>query len=1017
MRVLRNVVPYLSIFAVVTGLAACSDSNSSGNGGKVDPAAATGLPAGQFNTFNDIDTALSETKVAAGTDVKVICTASPGAVVVPKPTFSLTPATGISFAGDTIKTSKAGSYTVACTLNNSKKLVDVTPVILTVVAGPAKELTATVNPAKVAAGATAQIACTGKDAFGNPLGQDDQKFTAVTSPAELGSVDANLVVTGKKAGKGDVRCQVPNMPADANVVPANFEVVAGKPTKTVATVSPAEITAGDGGASVTCEAQDAFGNKVDTTDFTIDPPVGTSLQGTKIVSTKAGSYDVKCGLAGVTDNTAAKLTVKPAASVAWALAISPDKKIYAQNDTIKTMANEEDQYGNITPVWVKTDVTVDPAQAVKANAGGASFDLLQDGNVTFTYTHPTLKTKAGSNKDSKTIKVDSTGPLVYISSPKRGETRDGNLNVEIKGTCADELSALKSLKINKNDVVVSKDGSFAVTQVSQPGMNPIVWEAEDEWGNKSNGVQTWYYSTKWYPNDTTKPEEARVTSGIGFWMSQSTVDAGPPHNHQKPKDLASIAEIVIGTLDLKALLGSAGFPINQGISGFFTIKDIVIKNVTFGDKTKNEGFPEFSFTVIKGGLHIAAKIYNLNVLLQLNVETFGASGWQEFIATSDWITFESDLMMSLDPVTKKPVTELKNTKIKMQDFVVKLGGNSLPKGLDTIVTGAINAVIDVVNQWVGSTFTGLLEGILQDQIQKQLGGALGKAFEALAINTKLPMKPFIGGGDPVDLALNSALGLLDFKAAEGILVGLDASMTAPKKVEHPVLGSYGRAACLQQNAKDVFNPALKYALEVGLADDFVNELLHALWNGGLLQLKIGAADLGSVDLSSFGVKDLSVDTDFWLQPVLNTCVAKNGQLELQVGDLNIHAKLTMGGTPVDVWMFASLGATAELSAVTDPATGEKKIGFALKAVDFLELEVTQINAEAKNMKGLFGTLIKTVLVPKLLGSLGSGLGSFPLPELDLSALSPAIPAGTKFAIDVQQIDNTGGYTYLRGKIK
>ncbi len=1017
MRVLRSIVPYVSVFATLAWLSACSDSNSSGSGSKADPAAATGLASGQFNTFTDIDTSLSETKVAAGTDVKVTCTATPGSVVVPKPTFSLLPADGISFTGDTIKTSKAGSYTVACTLANSHKLVDTTPVILTVVAGPAKEITATVNPAKVAAGATAQVTCSGKDAFGNVLGKDDQQFSAVTTPPELGAVDAALVVTGKKAGKGDVRCQVPNMPSDTNVVPANFEVIAGKPTKTVATVNPGEITAGDSGASVTCEAQDAYGNKVDTSDFTIDPPVGTSLQGSKVVSTKAGSYDIKCGLAGVTDNTAAKLTVKAAASVAWSLGISPDKKIYAQGDTVKTMANEEDQYGNVTPVWVKSGVAVDPPSAVTVNGGGASYDLNQDGNVTFTYTHPALKTKAGSAQDSKTIKVDSTGPLVYFSSPKRGETRDGDANVAIKGTAADEMSAFKSLTINKNAVIVAKDGSFSLTQVSKPGMNPIVWEAEDEWGNKSNGVQTWYYSTKWYPNDTTKPEDARVTSGIGFWMAQSTVDAGPPHNHTTPKDLASVAEIIIGTLDLKSLLGAAAFPINQGISGIFTIKDIAIKSVTFGDKTKNDGYPEFSFTIIKGGLHIAAKIYNLNVLLQLNVDTFGTSGWQEFVATSDWITFESDLMMSLDPVTKKPLTSLANTKIKMQSFVIKLGGNSLPKPLDTLVSGAINLLIDTVNQWVGSTLTGLIEGILQDQIQQQLGGALGSAFQALAINTKLPMKPFIGTGESVDLALNSALGLLDFKAAEGILVGLDASMTAPKKVEHAVLGSFGRAACLQSGAKDVFNPALKYALEVGLADDFVNELLHALWNGGLLQLKIGAADLGSVDLSSYGIKDLSVDTDFWLQPVVNTCVAANGQLELQVGDLGVHAKLTMGGKPVDVYMFASLSATAELSAVADPATGGKKIGFALKAVDFLELEVTQINAEAKGLKNLFGTLIKTVLVPKLLGSLGSGLGSFPLPELDLSALSPAIPAGTKLAIDVQQIDNTGGYTYLRGKVK
>jgi hypothetical protein len=146
--------------------------------------------------------------------------------------------------------------------------------------------------------------------------------------------------------------------------------------------------------------------------------------------------------------------------------------------------------------------------------------------------------------------------------------------------------------------------------------------------------------------------------------------------------------------------------------------------------------------------------------------------------------------------------------------------------------------------------------------------------------------------------------------------------------------------------------------------------------------------------------------------MLNTCLTKDGSLKLQIGDLGIRAKLNFSGTPVDVYMFATLQATAELKAVDNPTTKQKEIGFALKGVDLLEL-----NAEAASLKDLFATLIKTIMVPKLLESLGNGLGGFPLPELDLSSLSPAIPAGTKFALEIQTITNDGGYTYLRGKIK
>lgn len=997
-------------------LASCSDDTAGSRPGAVDPSVAVGLQPGQINTFKEVDTALSAAKTKAGIEVTVTCTAQPGNVKIPKPTYAVTPADGIKVAGAAIKPERVGTYNVACTLNNAQKLTDVTPAQLVVVAGAATTISTSVAPAKLESGGKFQVTCSGKDAFGNAVGKDDDKFVAEVTPPELAKLDDALGGEGQKAGKGQVRCKLPDMAANVAISGADLEVTPGKPIKTVATVTPGEIVAGDTGAEVKCAAYDAYGNSTGG-EFTLDVPAGLTIAGTKLTSTKAGNYEVKCALPDVSDKQAAKLVVAPAPAVAWKMGVTPDQKVYKAEETIKTVALEEDKYGNVTKVPIESGVTVDAADMAKANAGGKSWDLLKDGYVTFGWTHPTLKTAAGSSSDSVKLKVDSTGPLVYIATPKRGETRDGDADVTVKGTVADELSALKSFVLNGKQIKVGTDGSYSFVLSSAPGMNTILWEALDEHDNKSNGVQTYYYSTKWYPNDTTKPAEAHVPSGIGFWMSQNTIDAGPPHNHTTPKDLASVAEIVLGTLDLKSLVGAAPIAVNQGINGIFTVETVDIKSVSFGDKGINGGYPELGFTVIAGGMHIKAKIHNLNIVLRMNVKTLGSAGWQEFIATSDWVNIETDLMLALDPKTKKVTSSLKNTKIKIQDFKVKLGANSLPNPLDKLVAGAVNLLLDIVQQLLGGAITGLIEQVLQDQIQKQLGAALGKAFENLALNTELPLKPFIGKGDEVKVKLDSVLGLLTFKAGEGVLAGLDASMTAPKKVEQVVLGSIGRAGCLAPNAKEVFNPSLKYALEVGLADDFVNELLHALWNGGLLTMSIGADALGSVDLSTYGVSDLSIETNFFLQPMLNTCLAKDGTLKLQVGDLQLHAKLKLGETPVDLWMFVTLQAAAELKAVENKTTKQKEIGFALKGIDILEMEVTQINAEAKGLKELFVTLIKTMMVPKLLEGLGSGLGGFPLPELDLSALSPSIPKNTKLAIEVQAIVNDGGYTYLKGKVK
>ncbi len=118
-------------------LASCSDDTAGSRPGAVDPSVAVGLQPGQINTFKEVDTALSAAKTKAGIEVTVTCTAQPGNVKIPKPTYAVTPADGIKVAGAAIKPERVGTYNVACTLNNAQKLTDVTPAQLVVVAGAA----------------------------------------------------------------------------------------------------------------------------------------------------------------------------------------------------------------------------------------------------------------------------------------------------------------------------------------------------------------------------------------------------------------------------------------------------------------------------------------------------------------------------------------------------------------------------------------------------------------------------------------------------------------------------------------------------------------------------------------------------------------------------------------------------------------------------------------------------------------------------------------------------------------
>lgn len=1009
----------LLTLAFAFGASACSDDGEGSGKQKVDPSVAAGLEPGQLNTFDSVNTVIAETG-KAGVQVQVQCVAGPGDVVIPNPTFTVLPSDDVTIekGGNGFglwTTKKPGSYTVTCSLNNKAKTVDISPSVIQIGAGPATTVTTTVEPSKVPAGSKAKITCSGADQFGNPVGQSGGTFTATATPAEIGTI-ADLQITGKKAGAGEVKCSFDDSAPEVQVTPAAFEVTVGEAAKTTATVTPDKIVAGEGSAKITCTAEDAYGNTLTGQTFTYEVPAGLTLTGDTITSSLAGKYEVKCVLGAAADKTAGKLEVTPAEAISIKLGAEPTLKTYKIDDTVKLVRLGTDKFGNVGKTPITDPVAVDLPDAVTVNGNGKSYSFRVDGYVTFTYTDKVLKNPDGSAVTaSLKVLVDSVGPLVYYSSPKRGETLDGSADIQITGTIADEWSKITKFEINGEAVDFGADGSFSVPMTAKLGMNPIMWKAEDDAGNISEGIQTFYYSTKYYPDDVAKPNDAKVGKAIALWLSQGALDAGPPHDHKAPKDFATIFELVLGTLDFSSLLGSAGVPFDLlGIKAGLQIKELKL-----GDPSVNSGYPQVGLTVVPGGLNIKGKINNFSATASL-VITSPIPGFQDIVITGDWLSIEMDLFLKLDPATKQVTAEAKNTKVKIQNLKIQLGGNNLPGWLQSIVVGGTNLIINFVDQFLNGIFTGLIEQLIQSQVQSLLGDTLGSALSQLNINTDLPLGPFIGDGDPVVLKLGLSIGLLDFVPTAtqqgGILIGLDGGVLAEKKVPYAVKGALARVGCLDPTKPDTFVSGLKYAIEAGLAEDFAGELLHALWNGGGLALNIGESVLGGTDLSSFGVSNLAVTTDFLLPPIINTCYAPKGSLRAQIGDVGINAKLNFSGTPVDVDLFASLEATAEIKAVVNPTTGGTELSFGLKGIDFLEMEIVKINEEAKFLKDTFKNLIKGILVPQLTGSLGN-LGSFPIPEIDLSTLSPAIPAGTLLKLDIQSIEPSGGYVYLRGKLK
>ena len=83
-----------------------------------------------------------------------------------------------------------------------------------------------------------------------------------------------------------------------------------------------------------------------------------------------------------------------------------------------------------------------------------------------------------------------------------------------------------------------------------------------------------------------------------------------------------------------------------------------------------------------------------------------------------------------------------------------------------------------------------------------------------------------------------------------------------------------------------------------------------------------------------------------------------------------------------------------------------------------DLDLAEISGALAGAEDVLVALVEDQLVGGLLDNLaGDALGSFPIPDIDLSGMLPGLPPGTGISIDIQDLLRIVGYTVLTGDVK
>lgn len=570
---------------------------------------------------------------------------------------------------------------------------------------------------------------------------------------------------------------------------------------------------------------------------------------------------------------------------------------------------------------------------------------------------------------------------IEVDFPPRGATLEGDgvdPTVVVSGNVRSDLGDIDSFTINGAPVTVSPDGSFSRAVEARVGGNTLILAAEDSKGNARSRVQSFLWSTGY--RKPTIPKEGIASNGLGIWLSQNVLDDGqaPP-----PTDFASMLDLVLQSFDLSTLI-DPNTPIASE-AGY----DIYANNISLGSTS-------VKLNAIDGGIALEASLGSIAGDLvfdctEIGCVLLGGDSTGDFSLSS--ILIEADALLSVTPDNTVSVT-LSNVSTAIGSLNIRSNN------------GWTNFLLSLIRGPLTDSLIGELEPLLEDSLGTELGPLLEQGLSQLAFALSLDL-PRLGGGDPITVDIATDFETIAFQGSApegGVLIERGGAYTAEATTPYDNLGVPNRDRC-GAGGQAVALPRVA-PLEIGLSDDLLNQVFYAAWRAGWLEVDAGPELLGAADLSVLGVTDLQLTLSGLLAPTVSDC-NPDGAFRVQLGDLQITGSLSLGGAPLTFTAYSSLEGNLVLGISPDG------LGIGLEGIDRIDTELTIHEDGQLASEALLRGLLEAALVNAIEGALGGGgLGTVPLPEIDLSS-GLGLPPGTALIeIMPQSVERVDGVTVI-----
>ncbi|MFT4974857.1 MAG: hypothetical protein ACI8S6_000740 [Myxococcota bacterium] len=699
-------------------------------------------------------------------------------------------------------------------------------------------------------------------------------------------------------------------------------------------------------------AIDQYGNDADTS--AVEVTVGSSdvtLSAGNLWSTVPGTYLATAALGELEDIEL--FVVTPGAAASADLTLDTEIERY---ETVTAGVAVLDAWGNPTgdPWTLSVDGDGETALSYRNvtfyDEGWYTVTLTVDGTALTDAVGPFL--------------IDSSGPLLIIDDPERGAWVEGN-EIAVSGSVEDDWNTDVTLTVDGQSVALGSDGRFETSVGTDLGLRVIETSATDSDGNTSTDTRA-------------------VLAGDFLSYGDPLLDGLQVRLHEGSggfDTLEALGEGLVSGTDLSALLPSPVYSASQtntydpcfGVFGGCSVTvtwyavNLYVTNPSIG-ATPIDIDPQSD-----GTLKITAVIENpsLDWSASGTVTGVGYSGSGDI--TADDIT----VVLSVRPaVNGDDITlPIESVSASSSNFDFDFNG-----------FGWLETVLGVFGFSVDSIVEGYMVDAIEDAVYDAVPPLLEEALQdlELAFDLDLGDNSYTIEAAPESISVDSQ--------------GLTLSLETTVEPDRWVRTDYGLGSLYGDYTPPAYSGTP--GAIIAISDDFLNQVLYALWGGGLLDMSLDSTELGldPADLSFIlgDIESLMITVDPLLPPVVVPGSSGN-LLDLQLGDMLLTLTAD-GATFIEVYVSA----IADLDVAVD---GDQTLSASIGSS--LELYFDVVYPEANTAGAADTEALLEAIVPLLLPTLTDALGQIEIPSIQGFTIS-SVTVATAGAED--------GYLSLGGNL-